>query len=285
MPFFVHPETASKVAKLTPRKQRVIVLETIFDSPAFTTIFILWIYKPRPLSIISLSPTRVKWKPTKAMLAPPGFAMSHNANCQCLNQYPSALDNKDIVLQMGKISPYQIYQSSRQYRIWAADWLRLRDRSWSTKMVELWGTTSNPASGMWSLRFNTHWNNSKKLTLGLRPSRCSLARVALPATRIKFHGLLFSLQLATIHILLLYKAAPLAQKKRVLCLLFINFSHIYKHTQRVRRWLLNTKQHCRVCCYFSLSKFLWMRLKKAIFHQKVTNFWRCRSCLPCRLNL
>lgn len=74
------------------------------------------------------------------------------------------------------------------------------------------------------------------------------------------------------------------EENTILCLLFINFSHIYKHTHRIRGWFLNIKQHSRECCYFSWSKFLWMRLNPAIFHQ-VTNFWRCRSCLPCLLNL
>lgn len=155
---------------------------------------------------------------------------------------------------------------SSQDRIWDTHWLLLKDTSLTTKIVELWGTSSNPAFGMWSVCFNTQ--TTAKLSLWVCGC-CSVPHVAEPATRIKFHGLLFSLQLATIHILLLYKAAPLAPKKRELCLLFINFSHICKHTHRVRGWLLSTKQHFRECCYFSLNKFLWMRLKKGKFPPEI----------------
>lgn len=153
-----------------------------------------------------------------------GSEAPHDASCQRLHQFP--IHNKDMLLQTGgRLGPADpAVVQARQELGHTIYTLKRAIGGYKN------GRAASPLleCGAFAL---THGETTAKLWVC---GCCSPPHVAVPATRIGFHGLLFSLQLATIHILLLYKAAPLAPKKRELCLLFINFSHICKHRHRVR---------------------------------------------------
>lgn len=167
---------------------------------------------------------------------------------------------------------------SRQPRLWDADWLHWRDTPLFSTRCSWKAPGGSQHLGCGAFALVRMKRTAKGSPWAAAQPRLS-STCCSPVTRITLCGLLFSLQLATVHILLLHQAAPLAQNKRAPGLLLLNVSHIPKCTHRVRGWLSNSNQHPRELCLFSLSGFLSVRQKKAIFHWTVTDYWRCRSCL------
>lgn len=103
---------------------------------------------------------------TGVLWVPPGFAISHNANCWCLNQYQSAFNGKDTALQTWKdhtLSDLPLVQATQAL---GCRLITLKRYTVMFHTLQLGCTRRKPASGTWSLAVSLPEQNSIRLTLG-----------------------------------------------------------------------------------------------------------------------